>query len=80
MADIINCISYNTKGLKSSNERIKVFKYLKSKIFNDGIICLQETHSSENTRDKWKNDFKGELYFSHGTTNSTKSIQCQHRA
>ena len=63
MADIINCISYNPKGLKSSNKRIKVFKYLKSKIFNDSIICLQETHSSENTRDKWKNDFKGELTF-----------------
>ena len=70
MADIINCISYNTKGLKSFSKQIKVFKYLKSQIFNNGIICLQETHSSENTRDKWKNDFKGELYFSHGTTNS----------
>ena len=42
MADIINCISYYTKGLKSSNKRIKVFKYLKSKIFNDGLYVYKK--------------------------------------
>ena len=70
MTDIINFISNNANGLRSSKKRIKIFEYLKDKIFNDGIIFLQETHSSENTRDEWINDFKGELYFSHGTTSS----------
>ena len=70
MAEIINFVSNNANGLRSSKKRIKIFEYLKSKIFNDGIIFLQESHSSENTQNEWINDFKGELYFSHGTTNS----------
>ena len=43
-----------------------MFEYLKSKIRNNGITFLQETYSSE----KSQNEFKGELYFSHGTTSS----------
>ena len=47
-----------------------MFEYLKNKILNNGILVLQETHSSENSYNEWHDEIKGELYFAHGTTNS----------
>ena len=70
MADNLNIISNNVNGLRSTKKRIKMFEYLKSKICNNGMVFLQETHSSENSQSEWHNDFNGEIYFSHGTTNS----------
>ena len=37
---------------------------------NNGMLFLQETHSSDDTVINWRDDFKGELFFSHRTTNS----------
>ena len=31
---------------------------------------MQETHSSVETEKQWNDEFKGQLYFSHGKTNS----------
>ena len=45
-------------------------EYFKGEIVNNGIIFLQETHSSENTFNEWWDEFRGELFFSHGTTSS----------
>ena len=70
MTSDLNLVSCNVNGLKLSKKRIKMFEYLNNKIYNDVIVILQETHSSENTESEWKNDFKGKLYFSHGTTSS----------
>ena len=47
-----------------------MFQYLKNKAHNNGNIFLQETHSSQNSQDEQNHKFKGELYFSHGATNS----------
>ena len=33
-------------------------------------MFLQETHSFSKDETKWKDDFKGELFFSYGKTNS----------
>ena len=46
-----------------------MFEYLKNKILNNGILVLQETHSSENSYNAWHDEIKGELYFAYGTTN-----------
>lgn len=35
-----------------------------------GILFLQETHSSIDTEKQWNDEFKGQIYFSHGKTNS----------
>ena len=67
-------VSCNVNSLKLSKKRIKMFEYLNNKIYNDGIVILQETHSSENTESEWKNYFNGKLYFSHGTTSSRVRI------
>ena len=54
----------------SRKKRIKMFKYLKDKIGNNGIVFLQETHSSEDTYNEWRDDFKGRIFFSHGMQSS----------
>ena len=63
-------ITNNANGLKSTNKRIKMFEYYREKLSNNGILFLQETHSRNDTYDKWRDEFRGELFFSHGTTNS----------
>ena len=47
-----------------------MFEYFMEKIANNGILFLQETHFSHDTVINWRDDFKGELFFSHETTNS----------
>ena len=42
------------------------------KCFNNGILLLQEIHSSHDTVINWRDYFKGKLFFSHGTTNSCR--------
>ena len=42
--DILNFLSNNFNGLKSSKKRIKMFEYFREKISNNGIIFLQEAH------------------------------------
>ena len=36
----------------------------------NGVLFLHETHSSSKDEIKWKDEFKGELFFSHGNSNS----------
>ena len=70
MANKINFISNNVKGLQSTNKRLKFIKYFKDKISSNGFLFLQETHSTVNDEIKWKDDFKGEVFYSHGKCDS----------
>ena len=70
MGSKLNFLSNNVNGLKSSKKRIKMFEYFRDKVSNNGIIFLQETHSTENAHNKWWDDFQGQIFFSHGTANS----------
>ena len=65
-----NFLCNNVKGLQTSKKRLKLFSYFKNKIFLNGIIFLQETHSTKENEIKWKDEFDGDLYFSHGKSNS----------
>ena len=47
-----------------------MFEYFKGQIVNDGIIFLWETHSSEETFNKWRDDIKRDVFFSHSITSS----------
>ena len=40
-----------------------MFEYFREKIANNGVLFLQETHSSHDTVINWHDDFKGELFF-----------------
>ena len=60
----------NVKGLQSSKKRLKLIEYLKNKLESNGVLFLQETHSISNDENAWADDFKGQVFFSHGTSNS----------
>ena len=71
--DIENCnfklVSQNVKGLKTNKvKRETIFNYLKE---NGDIALLQETHSTPETEELWKNECGCESFFSHGTNNSS---------
>ena len=65
-----NVISFNCNGLGEKIKRQKVFTYLKEKLRN-GVIFLQETHSTDTSEKEWKSQWGGEIFFSHGSSNST---------
>ena len=67
---VIIVISNNVKGIKASEKQLKVFDYLKNNINDNGFIFLQETHLLPNDELKWKDEFGGPLFFSHGKSNS----------
>ena len=49
---------------------MKLIQYFKDKIGRTGTLLLQETHSNSKIEQKWKEDFKGQVFFSHGEINS----------
>lgn len=64
-----NFLCNNAKGLPTSKKSFKLFNYLKNKIFPNGILFLEETHSTKDNEIKWKNEFDNNSYFSHGKSN-----------
>ena len=60
MANRINFISNNVKGFQSTSKRLKLIKYFKDKIASNGFLFLQETVNDEI---KWKDHFKGEVFY-----------------
>ena len=60
----INFISNIVSKLWSSLKRLKVFDYLKERIFLNSVVLLQKTLFWTKDEIKWKGEFKGELYFS----------------
>ena len=65
-----NFLCNNVKGSKKSKKRLKLFQYFKNKIFPNGILLLQESHSTKEKEIKRKDKLYGNLYFSHGKSNS----------
>ena len=65
----LNFITNNVTGIQSSKERLKLVQYFKDKIGSTGVLFLQETHCSSKIKQKWKEDFKGQIFFSHGKSN-----------
>ena len=66
----ITFIFNNKKGFQSTNKRLKLIKYFKDKIVSNSFLFLQETHSTVNDEIKWKDEFKGEVLYSHGKSNT----------
>ena len=57
-------------GIQQSSKRIKVFEYLKNNSLPKSFVFLQETQSSVKKEKQWSDDFKGKIFYCHGTTNS----------
>lgn len=54
--------------MRDDNKRRDVFWWLWQKTQN--IFFLQETHSTKDTETMWKNEWGGQIIFSHGTSNA----------
>ena len=72
----INFTSSNVKGYQSTNKRLKLIKYFNDKITSNGFLFPQETHSTVNDEIKGKDDFKDEVFYSHGKSNSGVVLIC----
>ena len=60
--------SYNVRGLGNDSKREQIFTWIKE---NKIDICfLQETHSSIETRNTWKQQWNGHAFFSGKSSNS----------
>ena len=58
-------ITDNVKGMQSPKKRLKLIQYFKDKIGSTEVFFLQGTHSNGKVEQKWKEDFKGQVFFSH---------------
>ena len=47
---------------------LKPIEYLKSKLESNGVLFLQEKHSVSDDENVWAGDFKGQVFFLHGTS------------
>jgi exonuclease III len=67
----LQLMSLNTNGLREGNKRCSLFNWLKQ--FHNGsskITFLQETHTDKKIDQTWKDEWGGEVLFSHGTSGS----------
>ena len=64
----LQIVSNNVKGLRQKQKRADMFYFFKQR--NYDIILLQETHSIETDVHSWQNEWNGDIYLSHGRSNS----------
>ena len=64
MANALKFISNNVNCIQSTQKRLKLIEYFKDNL--EGFLFLQETHSTLNDEVNWTQEFKGQLFFSHG--------------
>ena len=66
-------LTLNVRGLRSNVKRKSLFRYLRSNKFD--IVCLQETHVTDDVNKQWKKEWGGEiLYMYHEWTKHPKRI------
>ena len=61
-------LSLNVRGLNDNTKRKAVFNWLKKT--DSDIFLLQETHSHIDVESKWRREWNGPIFFSHGTKNA----------
>ena len=61
-------ISLNVRGLRDTVKRRSIFTYLKDQDAN--FYFLQETFPKVSDEAVWRNEWGGEIYFSHRTSHS----------
>ena len=64
----LDVLSLNVRGIRDLTKRRSIFSFLKDLKAN--IYFLQETYSEPNDENIWKNEWGGEIFFSHGTNHS----------
>ena len=64
----LNMISLNVKGLNSFVKRQNILNWLRRR--SPDLIFLQETYSTKKVVNVWEKEWKGDMYFSHGSNHS----------
>ena len=64
----IKIVSLNANGLNADLRRTRVLTWARCQKID--ILLLQETHTVSTEEYKWYRDWEGDVFFSHGTTNS----------
>ena len=54
-------------GLRNDTKRKETMLHFRGKA---DIICMQECHNTEDVSKFWKNEWKGDIRWSHGLTDS----------
>ena len=65
-------ISLNARGIRTSRKRKAVFKWVTNQMAD--ICFLQETYSTKEVEKVWKKQWKGQMYFSHGSEHSRGTL------
>ena len=68
MSASFNLLSLNVRGLSNRKKRRVIFTWCRKK--RSDMILLQETHSSRDKEQFWKNEWGGNIVFSHGKSNA----------
>ena len=76
MTSNFNIFTWNVNGMGGYKKRRKVFNWLIKRSSSNSIFMLQETHSTTLVEQKWRNQWRGKMLFSHGTSNSTGVLIC----
>ena len=63
-------LSVNVRGLRKYEKRRQVYNWLCKQGGHKGVTFLQETHSDFKTEQSWTNLWRGQSFYSHGTTTS----------
>lgn len=71
------CIySYNCRGLRAQRKRTDIFDFFKEKKVD--ILCLQETHFTQEMEKTIYTEWNGNCFFSHGKSNA-KGVALSYR-
>ena len=68
-----NLLSLNVRGIRTFEKRKAVFSWLVNS--DADIIFLQETYSTRDIENIWRKQWKGEMFFSHGSNHSKVDSQ-----
>lgn len=64
----LKILSLNVRGIRDLTKRRSIFSYLKDQ--KATFYILQETYSEINDENVWKNEWGGQIIFSHGSNHS----------
>ncbi|CAH3172234.1 unnamed protein product [Porites evermanni] len=69
-----NLLSINVRGIRTFENLKAVFSWLVNS--DADIFFLQETYSARDIENIWRKQWKGEMFFSHGSNHSRGTDKC----
>ena len=68
MAGKLSFMTLIVRGIRDRLKRVNIFEWCKTK--KNSIIFLQETYSTVEIEERWKQDWGGPMFFSHGSNHN----------